>query len=171
MIGSLLLTAGLLVGADATAADAANLSTYTSYTKAWHAAKEASRPMLVVLNPSSDSGKAAAAVKVEELRKAEELTELMDDFVVVEIDTSTTHGKKIHEIFGSPALPRVVVIDSQQVHQVFATSTLLTNTQLKSVLEKARVLKTSATKLSFDWMPKPAGDCPNCRRSTNSFSN
>lgn len=160
MLGSLFLAAGLFLGADAAASDAANLANFSSYRDAWHAAKDEHRPMLVVLNPAEGDAK-AEAVKVAELRKDEALGEVLNKYVVAEIDTSTEQGRKVLEVFKSPTLPRIIVIDNQQKNQVFATSAKVTNSRLKSVLETYKDGKTEM--VSFDWMPKAKADCPNCR--------
>jgi len=159
MFGSLFLAAGLFLGGDA-AADAANLANYSSYREAWDAAKDEQRPMLVVLNPAEGDAK-AQALHVAELRKDAALSEVLNEYVVAEIDTSTEQGKKVLEVFKSPALPRIVVIDNQQKNQVFATSTKVSNDRLKTVLDTYKDGKTEM--VSFDWMPKPKADCPNCR--------
>jgi hypothetical protein len=153
MFPSLLLTAGLFVGTENAAMEAAHLATFTSYTKAWSAAKESSRPMFVVLNPSEGGSKGKTRVDLRGLRKDEKLNKLLDDFVVAEIDTGTTHGRKVHQKFGSPALPRIVVIDDHQAKQVFAVSGVVSPTSLKTRLAKLTI-KAAIKNLSLDWLPK-----------------
>jgi hypothetical protein len=153
MFPSLLLTAGLFVGTEGAALDAANLATFTSYTKAWSAAKESSRPMFVVLNPSEGGSKGRTRVDLRGLRKDEKLNKLLDEFVVAEIDTGTTHGRKVHAKFGSPSLPRIVVIDDHQAKQVFAVSGVVSPTSLKTRLAKLTI-KAAIKNLSLDWLPK-----------------
>jgi hypothetical protein len=161
MFGSLILTAGLFAGVD-TAADSAKLATFTSYTQAWQTARDENRPMLVVLNPAD--GKAAAKpVRVGDLRKDAGLTKVLDEYVVAEVDTTTEHGKKVLEVFGSPKLPRVVVIDDHQEKQLFAISGQVSNTKLKGVLEKVKAGVTSTTSLNLDFLPRAKADCPMCR--------
>ena len=66
------------------------------------------------------------------------------------IDTTTDQGKVIHELFQSPALPHVVVIDKNQKQQIFRTSQKLSNEELANVLEdhKEGVVKVSAPKVT-----------------------
>jgi hypothetical protein len=160
MVGSLLLTVGLFVGVETATRDAAQLKTFDSYTQAWQTARDESRPMLVVLNPAADSPKASKAVDVDGLRKDKAINELLDNYVVAQIDTSTEHGKKVMDVFHSPTLPRIVVIDAHQERQVFATSSTVSDTQLKTVLEKAKSGDSSKL-INLEVFPKP--DCPMCR--------
>lgn len=157
MFPSLVLTAGLLVGTETAAIEAAHLATFTSYTKAWSAAKESSRPMFVVLNPSEGGSKGRTRVDLKGLRKDEKLNKLLDDFVVAEIDTGTSHGRKVHQKFGSPALPRIVVIDDHQAKQVYAVSGVVSPTSLKTRLAKLTI-KAAIKNLKFNWLPKTSAD-------------
>ena len=137
---------------------------FQSYTQAWHAAADVQRPMLVVLNPPAGEVASGAAIDVEALRQDGEIGKLLGDYVVAEIDTGTEHGKKVHELFGSKALPRVVVIDAKQKWQVYRTSEHLERAALKSVLQKYR---SGADPVSIESTAQQfltPGYCPNCRR-------
>lgn len=159
MFQSLLLTAGLFAGVDVPANEAANLATYTSYTKAWNAAKESARPMLIVLNPPEGSSRGKSPVSVQGLRQDENLNKILDEFIVAEIDTSTSHGRQVLARFGSPQLPRIVVIDDAQKKQIYAASGTVSPASLKSVLGKLTI-KAAVTTLSLDWLPKPPSSAP-----------
>lgn len=159
MYQSLLLTVGLFVGVDVPASEAANLATYTSYTKAWNAAKESARPMFVVLNPPEGRSRGAVSVSVQGLREDETLNKILDEFIVAEIDTSTSHGRQVLARFGSPTLPRIVVIDDSQKKQIYAASGTVSPSSLKSVLGKLTI-KAAVTTLSLDWLPKPPSSAP-----------
>jgi hypothetical protein len=169
MFPSLLLTAGLIVGTETTVIQASQLATFTSYTKAWSAAKESSRPMFVVLNPSEGGSKGRTRVDLKGLRKDEKLNKLLDEFVVAEIDTGTTHGRKVHQRFGSPALPRIVVIDDHQAKQVYAVSGVVSPTSLKTRLAKMTI-RAAIKNLNLEWLPKsPSGSSPKRLKSGLGF--
>jgi len=137
---------------------------FQSYTQAWHAAADAQRPMLVVLNPAAGEVSAGAAIDVEALRHDSEIGKLLGDYVVAEIDTGTEHGKKVHELFGSKALPRIVVIDAAQKWQVYRTSEHLERTALKNVLTTYRSGVAPMSLEAASQQLLTPGYCPNCRR-------
>lgn len=132
---------------------------YSSYTQAWHAAHEAERPMLVILNPADEK----SAIQEVSLRADGALQPLLDQYVVAVIDTTTDHGKQVYELFQSPALPRVVVIDKQQQKQLYRTSDKLSHEKLVNVLTeyKEGVVKAPATRVVK--YAQPAGYCPTCQ--------
>jgi len=145
-------------------------NTFDSYTKAWHVAKETERPLLVVLNSEAKSlgGETLANEKVNDA---------LSDYVVAVIDTETDHGKKIHKLFGSASLPRVVVIDKQQKYQIFKQSGSMSSNRLATVLDQhktgARPVvtqpyspATSQPIQQLNWInPSAPADCPSCRRN------
>lgn len=154
-------------------------SKFDSYTKAYKQAGELSRPMLVILNPGVD---AANRVNVEEMSVDKALT----GYVVAEIDTTTAHGKRVHELFKSPSLPHVVVIDDNQQKQIYKTSGKLSADRLSEILSTYRdggpttitaakpifdesVISTPIfnSPLSTQSFPQyaPPADCPSCRRN------
>lgn len=133
-------------------------ATYASYTQAWDAAHDAERPLLVILNPAGDG-----AINDQELRADSQLQPLLDEYVVAVIDTTTDHGKKVHELFGSAPLPRVVVIDKQQKKQLYQSSNSLSHDQLASVLEKHKTGVFAPPVLQ--WTAKPANSgCTSCQK-------
>lgn len=137
---------------------------FDSYTRAYHAAADAHRPMLVVLNPPDSQVSVGGAIDVDALRRDVELAGVLGDYVVAEIDTGTEHGRKVHELFGSKALPRIVVIDADQKWQVYRTSAQLEKPALKSVLERYR---GGATAAPVQWATQQyltPSYCPNCQR-------
>jgi hypothetical protein len=163
MVGCFLLTAGLFCGAEAASIETSHTTNFENYTEAWNAAKADKRPMLVVLTPGADDAKAKSTVDVHALRNDEKLSKVLDEYVVAQIDTTTEHGQKVLKSFGSPTLPRLVVIDSKQAKQVFATSAKVSETNLKNLLEKQLNSKETVTSLNVDMFGNPKPDCPNCR--------
>lgn len=153
-------------------------TTYDSYTKAYWAANEVHRPMLVILNPSTEQGAQSNPVSLEQLQQDENTRAALEDYVVAVIDTGTAHGKIVHGLFGSPQLPRVVVIDERQDKQVYQTSESLAPADLAGVLHQYKsnpVVRTTAKVIqptsgspviqgSFNSFVNPPGNCPNCRR-------
>lgn len=135
-------------------------STFASYTQAWHAAHDAKRPMLVILNPPADQS--AQAISEETLRGDESLQPLLDDYVLAVIDTGTEHGKQVHELFGSAPLPRVVVIDKEQKYQVFRTSQKLSNGRLAKVLSDHK--EGRASRPVLNWGQPANSNCTSCQR-------
>ncbi|MBW3539269.1 MAG: hypothetical protein KY476_03290 [Planctomycetes bacterium] len=107
---------------------------FNSYTAAWKAARQHEQPLLVILNPPRDSEDDAIAV--EDVRKTRQRRELLENYVVAVIDTGTRHGKLIDELFGSPDLPRVVVIDKRQKYQIFRSSEPMYGQLWTEILEK-----------------------------------
>src|SRR5262249_55977255 len=108
---------------------------YGSYTQAYHAAADVKLPVLVILNPPSDQVASDNAISVDKLREDAEISKLLDNYVVAEIDTGTDHGKKVHELCGNKPLPRLVVIDNAQKTQIYRTSDHLESDKIKEVLE------------------------------------
>lgn len=165
---------------------APNDAKFDSYTKAYEQAGKLSQPMLVILNPAKG---AENCVNVEEMALDSALT----GYVVAEIDTTTDHGKKVHELFKSPSLPHVVVIDNNQQKQIYKTSRSLSSDELSNILATYRngapqtvtagkpiiesgvipssgpVLSTPSfgAPLSIQSYPgyAPPADCPSCRRN------
>jgi hypothetical protein len=133
--------------------------TYSSYTQAWHAAHDAERPMLVILNPAAGQGK--KSIVPDQLFSDKSIQPLLNEYVVAVIDTGTEHGKKVHELFGNAPLPRVVVIDKEQKEQVFVTSGDVSAPQLAHVLDEHKDDVPSASQIKAQI---PAGSCPNCQR-------
>lgn len=106
---------------------------FTSYTLAYREAQRSKKPLLVVLNPGEDS--AAVPVHLEDVRKTEQRRKLLERFVVVEIDTSSSHGQTIHKLFDNKPLPHVAVIEREQQWQVFRTSRKLQGEDWNRILQ------------------------------------
>ncbi|HEV3299760.1 MAG TPA: hypothetical protein VG055_08965 [Planctomycetaceae bacterium] len=98
-------------------------SSYDSYTQAYRAAKQAKKPMLVILNPAK--GAKVSMISLEDVQKTRIRRDLLQNYVVAVIDTSTPHGQKVQALFGSPQLPHVAIIDNAQSFQVYQTSETL----------------------------------------------
>ncbi len=133
---------------------------YASYTEAYRAAQKAKRPMIVILNPPKEG--AVSLVSLEDVRKTKMRRELLGHYVVAVVDTSTPHGKKVHEVFGKPQLPRVVVIDSQQEMQVYRTSEALYGQMWDKILEVFQEAKPTTR------MPSPSY-CPTCQQYQSQY--
>jgi hypothetical protein len=128
---------------------------YADYKQAYLAGKESHRPVLVIINPGTDSDE--SHVEIDALRRAAHRRELLGDYVVAVIDASTPEGEKVHKLFGSPPLPRVSVIDKQQKWQIYRTSKSLSAEDWNLVLEKYRTGQSPA-------VAKPSCNCQNAMR-------
>lgn len=124
---------------------------YGDYKSAYLAGREAQRPVLVIINPGTDSDD--AQVEISALRRAAHRRELLGNYVVAVIDASTPEGEKVHKLFGSPPLPRVSVLDKQQKWQIYRTSKTLSAEDWNLLLEKHRAGEVPAT-------AKPPCNCP-----------
>lgn len=143
---------------------------FDSYSQAYRAASESHRPMLVILTDKQNE----QAVPLAALQQSETSRQVLADYVVAVIDTDTDHGRKVHELFGAPALPRTVVIDQEQKKQIFRTSDTLRPETLTSVLQQYRdgVPATVTTRRpvaqpvqgSLNFYQQGVGNCPNCRK-------
>src|SRR5258707_14515172 len=78
---------------------------YEDYKEAWRAGRAQNLPVLVILNPGTDSD--ARLVNGELLLRTKHRRKLLEKYVVAMIDTSTTDGQAVHKLFLSPTLPRV----------------------------------------------------------------
>lgn len=123
---------------------------YGDYKEAWQAAQSANRPVLVILNPGVEAD--APQVQLDEIRRSAHRRELLDNYVVAVIDTSTPEGQQVHKLFNSPKLPRVSVIDKQQKWQIYRTSQPLTAEDWNLVLAKYRTGQLPA-------VPRPSCNC------------
>lgn len=145
---------------------------YTSYTQAWNAASEAEKPMLVILNPGPESSE--RQITEAGLRADEKVDSLLDQYVLAIVDTTTEHGQEVNRRFGSPSLPRVVVIDKAQKKQLFRASGNLSSNSLGTVLEEHKdgTPKATITQPSTNTVIAPArsytlpspSNCQSCVR-------
>lgn len=106
---------------------------FQSYTEGYYEAQRQQRPLLVILNPPADAEN--QAITLDAVRRTRHRRALLENYVVVVVDTGTSHGRKVHELFDSPQLPRVVVIDKRQQRQIFQTSEFLQGEQWNQILE------------------------------------
>lgn len=134
---------------------------YESYTEAYKVAKKEKRPMIVILNPPKTTQ--VTPVSLEDVRKTQARRDLLQNYVVAVVDTGTPHGKKVFELFGSPELPRVAVIDNTQAMQVYRTSQPMYGQLWDKVLEVFHDA-TPTTR-----MPSPAY-CPSCQLYQNQLN-
>lgn len=129
---SLLLIAGMM------APDQAEETHFDNYGDAYRAAKELKLPLLVILNPGDKEVADVKPITMEAVRKTGKRRGLLEDYVVAVVDTGTRRGQKTHQLFKSPELPRVVVIDKQQKSQIFQTSEKLYGQLWTTILETYR---------------------------------
>jgi hypothetical protein len=129
---------------------------YDNYKAAWQAGREKKLPVLVIFNPGADS--TAPVVDVNTVRLASHRRELLSNYVVAVIDTSTPEGEATHKLFKSPPLPRVTVLDRHQKFQIYQTSKALSAEDWNLMLEKYQKGETPVV------AAKPAYDCPYCNR-------
>jgi hypothetical protein len=106
---------------------------YDDYKQAWQAGRAQKLPVLVILNPSSDAD--SPTIDLDFLRRTGHRRELLGKYVVAVIDASTPQGEAVRKLFGSPALPRVSVLDREQKWQVYRTSESLSSEDWNIVLE------------------------------------
>ncbi|MGE0375292.1 MAG: hypothetical protein AB7I48_17890 [Planctomycetaceae bacterium] len=160
----------LIVLASLSAPDAQ--TAFGSYSKAYWTANAAHRPMLVILNPAADAG-AESTIALENLQQDERTRAALNDYIVAIIDTGNDHGKAVHALFGSPQLPRIVVIDERQDKQVFQSSDHLAPADLARILEEHRTNEIPPTTNVSRFHPaiqgslnsfQQGGSCPNCRK-------
>ena len=131
------LTASVLLAvAGLVPAEAARPLQFDDYGSAYRAATKTGRPLLVILNPADESGK--TPISLEDVQRTRQRRQLLDDYVVCTVDTSSEAGRKTHQLFGSKQLPRVVVIDKQQKYQIFQTSESLYGQRWTEILETYR---------------------------------
>lgn len=130
-------------------------ATYHSYTQAYYAAQRTRRPMLVILNPGKSSK--SSLISLADVEKTRERRDLLQNYVVAVIDTTTPHGQKVYALFGSPQLPRVSIIDNQQAMQVYETSAALYGQMWD------QILTTFVNATPASQMPAP-NYCPYCQQ-------
>jgi hypothetical protein len=131
------LTATLLLAvAGLSPTEAARPLQFDDYGSAYRAATKSGRPLLVILNPADESGK--TPISLENVQRTRQRRQLLNDYVVCTVDTSTEAGQKTHQLFGSKQLPRVVVIDKRQKYQIFQTSESLYGQRWTEILETYR---------------------------------
>ncbi|RPI88848.1 MAG: hypothetical protein EHM42_04050 [Planctomycetaceae bacterium] len=107
---------------------------YTDYREAWRAAQARNLPILVILNPGEEADE--ELVDLELLQRSQQRRELLSQYVVAVIDTSTPEGAKTHQRFASPQLPRVTVIDKLQKLQIYRAAAPRTAEDWNMVLVK-----------------------------------
>jgi cellobiose-specific phosphotransferase system component IIA len=131
-------------------------ATFNSYTQAYHAAQKSRLPMIVILNPGKNTQ--TSLISMEDVQKTRERRNLLQNYVVAVVDTTTPHGQKVYALFGSPQLPMVSVIDNQQATQVYQTSATMYGQMWDQIL-------TSFINASPAAPPMPAPNyCPYCQQ-------
>ncbi|MFN0052066.1 MAG: hypothetical protein ACKV0T_07740 [Planctomycetales bacterium] len=126
-LGAVVLLAALSGGTRET-------TVYDDYRQAYLAARAAKLPVLVILNPGAQEEQ--SAVDLDTLRRTAQRRSLLGNYVVAVIDVSTPDGKKVHELFNSPPLPRVSVLDRHQKWQIYRTSKLLSPEDWNLLLDR-----------------------------------
>ncbi|MBT6494470.1 MAG: hypothetical protein HOL01_07945 [Planctomycetaceae bacterium] len=139
MKGSLMnLGLSLLLLAGMAASEGSQQKQFDNYGDAYRAAQQTGRPLLVILNPGADSVSEVLPIAMEAVQKSKKRRELLNNYVVAVVDTGTEKGKATHQLFKSPELPRVVVIDKQQKKQLFQSSEELYGQLWTTILETYR---------------------------------
>jgi hypothetical protein len=123
---------------------------FTNYHRALHAAHDAAKPLLIIMNP----GPQAEFVSLSSVRKTKERRELLKKYVVVVIDTKTRHGQLVYNAYAKPKLPHVVVLDKRQEYQIFTTSEELYGQRWTSILTTYR----NGVRV----VPQTVSTCPYC---------
>ena len=126
----------LLCLAAALASGASEQTIHTDYGTAWKEAQQRGLPLLVVLNPGSES--TGSRVENELLTRSQHRRDLLTKYVVAVIDTSTDKGERVWKQFGSAPLPRVAVIDKNLKLQIHRASAPLVAEDWNLLLEKYR---------------------------------
>ncbi len=121
---------------DAKRADAAASPHFTNYSEAHRVARLSGKPMLVILNPDKQSAK--NSISLDYLRRTRQRRELLQDYVILIVDTKTPHGQICHGLFGSHPLPRVAVIDKYQGYLTYESSERMYGQLLTDVLQAHR---------------------------------
>jgi len=132
---------------------------FSSYTQAWDAAHDAERPLLVILNPAD----AQKGISQDALLAEQKLQPVLGDYVVAVIDTTTDHGKQVHELFGSTELPRIVVIDKEQKKQIYRATGKLPTDRLVEVLDEHKT-GVAVAKPKVTMPAVNNGGCTSCQR-------
>jgi len=109
---------------------------HTDYGTAWKEAQSRQLPLLIVLNPGPDS--TGSRVEAEMLTRSQHRRDLLANYVVAVIDTSTEKGERVWRQFGSTPLPRVSVIEKQLKLQIHRASAPLVAEDWNLLLEKYR---------------------------------
>ncbi len=135
-------------------------TTYGSYTKAYRAANAVHRPMLVVMNPAGENVSQQEVITAASLQQDERTRAMLNGYVVAIIDTGTEHGQAVHNLFGNPELPRIVVIDERQEKQVFQSSEPLEPAALARVLKRYRTNAAAPAPGSLDALKEYLGIIP-----------
>ena len=126
----------LLCLAAALAGGPSEQTIHTDYGTAWKEAQQRQLPLLVVLNPGPDS--TGSRVEHELLTRSQHRRELLTNYIVAVIDTSSEKGERVWKQFGSAPLPRVAVIDKNLKVQIHRASAPLVAEDWNLLLEKYR---------------------------------
>lgn len=137
---------------------------FNSYTKAYHAAVDIHKPMLVIINPAAAEN--ATAVTLEQLQADATIGPVLDSYVVAIVDASSEHGQEVHRRFESPALPFAAVIDERQDKQVYRSAAPVSVSNLQTVVPQ---YKDGVPVTNVTLRLQPPNDCPNCRRQWMNF--
>lgn len=109
---------------------------FQNYHRGLQAAKETSKPLIVIMNPGAQWNE--ESVSIVSLRKTRERRGLLKDYVVVIIDTTTPHGRIVHDAYGKPKLPHVAILGKQQRYLIFTTSNQLYGQRWTEILTTYR---------------------------------
>lgn len=109
---------------------------FDNYYRASEVARSAGKPILVILNPGPQGE--GNAISLADVRKTRERRGLLKNYVVVVIDTTTSHGRVVHRAYHRPKLPHVAVIGREQNYEIFDTSETLYGQRWTEILTTYR---------------------------------
>jgi hypothetical protein len=117
---------------------AGSATVYEDYSSAYYAAKAQRRPMLVIINPGSVID--GDAVDLRLVRRSRSRRELLDNYVVTVIDSSSETGRRMASKLRATtrSSPHVVVIDRDQKYQIASTAGTLSPEDWNLLLETHR---------------------------------
>lgn len=109
---------------------------HENYHAAHAEARQTGKPLLIVMNRGAQSE--SGNISIAAIRKTRERRKLLEDYVVVIIDTTTSHGQIVHRAYEHPKLPHVAVLDKRQVYEIFATSEPMYGQRWTEILQTYR---------------------------------
>ncbi|MCA9052789.1 MAG: hypothetical protein KDA75_03085 [Planctomycetaceae bacterium] len=138
---------------------------FDSYTKAYHAAADVHKPMLVIINPGTEEVSSTEPITLANLQADAAVGPLLDKYVVAIVDAGTEHGREVHKRFQSPSLPFAAVIDERQEKQLYRSDAPCCVADLQCVVEEY----SEGTPVQRVTLKQPPADCPLCRKRWANF--
>ncbi|MCH8830054.1 MAG: hypothetical protein IID45_10810 [Planctomycetes bacterium] len=116
MIGTLTLTLTVFLGIPVPVQTMTPGNCFDNYHQGHSLARKTHKPLLVIFNAGRQTQK--NAISLVSLRKTKARRDLLKNYVVVVIDTTTPHGKHVYKCYQKPKLPYVVILDKRQKYQI-----------------------------------------------------